>query len=110
VVYPGTHDNNTIRGWFENEAPPEEKERLSRYLGRELDAENISWDVVRMAMMSVANTAVITMQDLLGLGQEARMNKPGLAQGNWGWRLLPGQADSSLARRIAEMVEIYGRV
>jgi 4-alpha-glucanotransferase len=110
VVYPGTHDNNTIRGWFENEALPEEKERLSRYLGRELDAENISWDVVRMAMMSVANTAVITMQDLLGLGQDARMNKPGLGQGNWEWRLPPGQADSSLARRIAEMVEIYGRV
>ncbi len=110
VVYPGTHDNNTVRGWFENDAGPEEKERLSAYMGRELTPENVSSEMVRMAMSSVGNTVVITMQDLLGLGQEARMNKPGVARGNWSWRVTAEQLNSGLARNLGEMTAMYGRL
>jgi 4-alpha-glucanotransferase len=109
IVYPGTHDNNTIRGWFDEDATPEDKEALALYLGRRFDVESIHWDVIRMAMMSVADAAIVTMQDFLGLGKKARMNTPGQADGNWEWRLPPGRASASLARRIAGLVETYGR-
>ncbi len=109
LVYPGTHDNNTARGWFEREAAPDMKERLASYLGRPLSPETISLEMVRMAMMSVANTSLCTMQDVLGLGEEARMNKPGQAQGNWEWRMAPGAADRPLAEALARMTETYGR-
>ena len=109
IVYPGTHDNNTVKGWFENEAAPEEKERLFQYLGREVSNEDISWEFIRMAMMSVANLSVTSMQDLLSLGEEARMNRPATTQGNWQWRLLPGQLSSQLSEKLRQMTEIYGR-
>jgi 4-alpha-glucanotransferase len=109
VVYTGTHDNNTSRGWFEKEAKPEEKRRLARYLGREIAAKEVHWELVRLAMMSVANTAIIPMQDILGLGEQSRMNRPAKKDGNWKWRLLPDQLTPSLAERLLEMTEIYGR-
>ncbi|MDY7031151.1 MAG: 4-alpha-glucanotransferase [Thermodesulfobacteriota bacterium] len=109
IVYPGTHDNNTVKGWFENEAAPEEKERLFQYLGREVSNEDISWEFIRMAMMSVANLAVTSMQDILNLGEEARMNRPATTQGNWQWRLLPGQLSIQLSKKLRQMTEIYGR-
>lgn len=107
VVYTGTHDNNTARGWFEHEAKPEDRERLNKYLGREIRAEDVSLELMRMAMMSVADTAILPMQDVLGLGEEARMNRPGLTSGNYEWRLLPEQL--KLDARLREMVEIYNR-
>ena len=110
VVYTGTHDNNTARGWFEKEAKPEEKRRLALYLGREITGEEIHWELVRLAMMSVANTAIVPMQDILGLGEESRMNLPAKRDGNWKWRLLPDQLTPSLAEKLLEMTEIYGRV
>ena len=110
VVYTGTHDNNTARGWFEKEAKPEEKRRLALYLGREITEEEIHWELVRLAMMSVANTAIIPMQDILGLGGQSRMNRPAKKDGNWKWRLLPAQLTPSLAEKLLEMTEIYGRV
>jgi 4-alpha-glucanotransferase len=91
IVYTGTHDNNTIRGWFENEATPEDRNRLFRYFGREIRPEECHRELHRLAMMSVANTVIIPVQDLLGLGEEAKMNRPSVAQGNWEWRLLPDQ-------------------
>jgi 4-alpha-glucanotransferase len=109
VVYTGTHDNNTARGWFEKEAKPEEKKRLALYLGREITREEIHWELVRLAMMSVANTAIIPMQDILGLGGQSRMNRPAKKDGNWKWRLLPDQLTPSLAEKLLEMTEIYGR-
>ncbi len=110
IVYTGTHDNNTVRGWFENEASPEQRERVFRYLGRDISAEEAHLEFVRMAMMSVANTAIFPMQDVLGLGEEARMNRPARREGNWLWRLLPEQIDSMLARHLRDMAEIYGRI
>jgi len=109
VVYTGTHDNNTAQGWFEEEASPEEKSRLLSYLGREVDQAEIHWELIRLAMMSVARTAILPMQDLLGLGQEARMNRPAKRKGNWRWRLKAEELSPVLADRLAEMTKIYGR-
>lgn len=107
IIYTGTHDNNTARGWFEHEAKPEDRRRLSRYIGHEITAENISWELVRLAMMSVANTAILPMQDILGLGEDARMNHPSTTEGNYRWRLLPEQMN--LKGDLKELTELYGR-
>jgi 4-alpha-glucanotransferase len=109
LVYTGTHDNNTVRGWFEREAKPEDKRRLFSYLGREIPADQIHWEMIRLALMSVANIAVFPVQDLLGLGEEARMNRPSVSGGNWEWRVSPDALTPALARRVREMTEIYGR-
>ena len=109
VLYTGTHDNNTVRGWFEEEATPGEKRRMFHYLGREVPVEELHWELIRLAMMSVTNIVIFPMQDILGLGGESRMNRPATAEGNWQWRLLPEQLTNPLAERLLEMTEIYGR-
>ena len=109
LVYTGTHDNNTVRGWFEKEATPEEKKRFFRYVGREVPVEEVHWEMIRLAMMSVANTVIVPMQDILGLGEEARMNRPSIAHGNWEWRLLPEQLNPSVGQRLLDMAKTYGR-
>jgi 4-alpha-glucanotransferase len=109
LVYTGTHDNNTVRGWFEGEASSEDKKRLFRYLGREVPVEEIHWALIRLAMMSVARWVILPVQDVLGLGAEARMNRPSIARGNWEWRLLPGQITSSVSETLLEITETYGR-
>jgi len=109
VVYTGTHDNNTIRGWIQKEISPEELRRLYAYLGHEPGEHRLHWELIRLAMMSVAETVIIPLQDLLGLGEEARMNRPSTTHGNWGWRVLPQQLTHRLAVRLAEMTTLYGR-
>jgi len=109
VVYTGTHDNNTIKGWFEREAGKDVKRRLSGYLGEKVTRGNVHWKTIRLAMMSVADGAVIPMQDLLGLGSDARMNRPGSARGNWKWRVTSGELDSAPAEALREMTIMYGR-
>jgi 4-alpha-glucanotransferase len=109
LVYTGTHDNNTVRGWFEGEASPEDKRRLFRYLGSEVAVEEIHWALIRLAMMSVAKWVILPMQDVLGLGGEARMNRPSIAHGNWEWRLLPGQITPLVSEKLIEVTETYGR-
>ena len=109
-VYTGTHDNNTVRGWFEREARKNEKERLYAYLGRRVPAGRIHEAMIRMAMMSVASTAIIPMQDVLGLGEEARMNKPAGRGGWWRWRMPPGQPDRRLERWLLGLTDTYGRL
>ena len=109
ALYTGTHDNNTVRGWFKNEATPEDRKRVLEYLGREAPLEEPNWEFIRLAMMSVANMAIFPMQDILGLGEEARMNKPGTTAGNWEWRLLPDLLTPGLAERLAKMTDLYGR-
>jgi 4-alpha-glucanotransferase len=74
VAYTGTHDNNTIRAWFQEETSPEDRSRIFRYLGREVDPEELPREFIRLLMRSAADTIVLPMQDLLGLGAEARMN------------------------------------
>ena len=109
VAFTGTHDNNTIKGWFEREATPEEKMNLRRYLGREVSMDDLPWELIRLVMMSVANTAIFPMQDVLGMGAEARMNHPSTQEGNWEWRLLPDQVTPALTSRLRDLTEIYGR-
>lgn len=110
LIYTGTHDNNTIRGWFDEEASKETKARLFHYLGRKVKKEVIHWEFIRMALSSVADLAIIPMQDVLGLKSDAKMNKPGTANGNWKWRLQPDQITEALIQKLRAMTEIYGRV
>lgn len=110
IVYTGTHDNNTTRGWFEQEVRGQRRKRLFDYLGRKISATDISWELMRLAMASVAKVAIVPMQDVLGLGPEARMNFPAKTQGNWMWRLRPGLTDARLATRLRKLTETYGRV
>lgn len=109
VLYTGTHDNNTVRGWFEDEARPEDRARLFRYLGREIPAADAPGEFIRMGMMSVAKMFIMPMQDLLGLGAEGRMNTPSAALDNWEWRLVPGQVTPLLAENLRRLTETYGR-
>lgn len=109
VVYTGTHDNNTVRGWFSEEVGENEKERLFRYLGHSVDESRIHWEFIRLAMMSVARTAIISMQDVLGLGGEARMNHPSITYGNWEWRFAPEQLAPETAQELAEIAGLSGR-
>ena len=109
VAYTGTHDNNTIKGWFEKEATPEEKGRLFRYLGGKVSAEQLHWELIRLLMMSVAKTVIFPMQDVLGLGAEARMNQPSTLERNWQWRLSPDLLTTDLTEELRRMTETYGR-
>ena len=109
IVYTGTHDNNTVRGWFEGEASQREKQMLFAYLGKRTTARNVHEAFIGMAMRSVANTAIIPMQDVLGLSGKARMNRPASVGGNWRWRLMPGQLKQSVAARLRAMTLLSGR-
>jgi 4-alpha-glucanotransferase len=109
VVYTGTHDNNTVRGWFENEAGRDQRRRLFRYLGKRIRAGEVHQTFMRLAMMSVADTVIIPMQDVLGLGEEARMNRPSTRTGNWQWRLGRGQLKSGIAKELRMLASTYGR-
>lgn len=107
VVYTGTHDVDTVMGWFQDESKQEDKKSFFGYLGREIDQE-ANWEFIKLAMMSVALTAIIPMQDVLGLGKESRMNTPGTVEGNWQWRF-PGMDLGEYASRLARMTVSYGR-
>lgn len=110
AVYTGTHDNNTTRGWFARELDEAGRARLSAYAGREVREDQVADVLIRMALGSVARLCVIPMQDYLGLGDEGRMNMPGVAGGNWGWRAQDGAMTASLAGRMRELACIYGRI
>lgn len=109
VVYTGTHDNTTARGWFETEALPAERKRLAAVIGCRPAAASFSWHLIRLAMLSRARLAVIPAQDLLGLGSRARINTPGRVEGNWRWRMTPAQSASLPAARLLELACISGR-
>jgi 4-alpha-glucanotransferase len=109
VVYTGTHDTNTVRGWFRTEAGIQERARLATYLGKTSSEETVHQDLLHLAMMSVANTVIIPMQDILGLGEGARMNLPGSRSGNWEWRILPGQLEARSFKDIEALTWSSGR-
>jgi 4-alpha-glucanotransferase len=108
VIYTGTHDNNTTLGWYYNDSPAYEQKRLNQYIGSN-GAQGIAWDIIRLALSSVANQAIIPLQDILNLGADARMNTPGKAEGNWGWRYRPDALNSEYSIRLRDLVMIYGR-
>ncbi len=106
VAYTGTHDNDTIRGWYET-APESERDFCRRYL--RCDGSDISWDMISAVWSSVAVWAIAPLQDLLSLGSEARMNFPGSMEENWSWRVPEEQLSDELAARMQETNQIYGR-
>jgi 4-alpha-glucanotransferase len=109
VVYTGTHDNNTTRGWFRQEMSASDKAQLSEYLGRSMDENDVHCHLIREAMVSVANTCIVPLQDYLGLDEAARMNLPATAHGNWGWRFRRQDLTPDLAPRISRLTRMYGR-
>jgi 4-alpha-glucanotransferase len=106
VVYTGTHDNDTTLGWWAG-ASEHERAYARAYLAS--DGHEIHWDLIRAACASVADSAIVPLQDVLGLGTTSRMNLPGQAKGNWGWRFAPDQLDGGHAQRLAALCRIYGR-
>ncbi|MEP7273867.1 MAG: 4-alpha-glucanotransferase [Acidobacteriota bacterium] len=117
VVYTGTHDNDTTVGWFNSVGAgdstrsarevDEERRFVLNYLGT--DGTEINWDLTRLALGSVARTAIVPLQDVLGLGSEARMNVPARESGNWAWRYTAKELTAARRRRLAELTETYGR-
>lgn len=106
VVYTGTHNNDTTRSWFDT-APDAMRERALDYLG--LPGEAMPMPLIRAALASVAVLAVLPLQDVLGLDGTGRMNTPGTVEGNWAWRLVPGQLTPERAGRLRALVDLYGR-
>jgi 4-alpha-glucanotransferase len=102
VVYTGTHDTDTARGWWDGL-----DEKARRATG--LSPADPAWSLLELALSSPANLAILPAQDVLGLGSEARMNTPGVTAGNWGWRLEEGQLTPALARRLRRATEAAGR-
>ena len=117
VVYTGTHDNDTTVGWFSTSGAGDstrsgdevskEREFVLKYLGT--DGHEINWDLIRVALASVARVAIIPMQDVLGLGSDARMNVPARETGNWSWRFQSEQLTPEIRSRLAELTKVYGR-
>jgi 4-alpha-glucanotransferase len=117
VVYTGTHDNDTTLGWWQSTAGGDstrteaevarEKDFALRYLAA--DGHEMNWTLIRAALASVADTALIPLQDVLSLGSEARMNLPGRASGNWSFRFRWDQLTPAMVARVRELVDLYQR-
>ena len=106
VVYTGTHDNDTTVGWWRSRSD-KEQDFVRRYLN--ISGDDIHWDLIRTALASVADTAIIPLQDILGLGDEARMNRPGRTDGNWVWRYRENDLTSAMAERLHDLSTLYSR-
>lgn len=106
ICYTGTHDNNTTLGWYQA-APEYARDKVRRYMNT--DASSISWDFIRICLGSIARYAIFPLQDVLKLGEEARMNLPGVAHGNWAWRYPEGSLNSGMAQGLRQMTELFGR-
>lgn len=110
VVYTGTHDNNTTRGWFEKDLAETEKQNLQKYLGvNKITSGNVAAALIRLAYSSVSRIAIIPAQDILGLDARARINAPATVQNNWVWRMLPGAFTSDHEQWLRSQVEVFGR-
>ncbi|MDO5411330.1 MAG: 4-alpha-glucanotransferase [Lachnospiraceae bacterium] len=109
VVYTGTHDNETLAGWYQN-ISDEERAMVRRYLHNDhTPDEELNWEIIYLVMQSVARMCIIPIQDYLGYGNEARMNQPSTLGKNWKWRLLPGEITDELLAKIEDVTELYGR-
>ena len=107
VVYTGTHDNDTTLGWYQK-ASDADKAYVNNYMHTKGDSD-IVWDFIRTAWASVSNIALVPMQDLFSLDSSARMNTPGVAAGNWGWRYTEEALTDELANKLRSLTELYGR-
>lgn len=112
AVYVGTHDNDTAIGWWENDASDSEKSAIARYLGFNSpnQIQEINWTLLRLAYASIADLAIVQLQDVMGLGHESRMNDPSTPAGNWRWRYTRSdQLSEELAQRLLECTRTYSR-
>ena len=107
IVYTGTHDNDTTVGLYRS-LPDADRLQFAKYLGRPVD--DPAWALIHMAMASVADCAIVPMQDVLSLGNEARMNLPGAASGNWAWRFSQDVLTEGVANRLADLAATFGRM
>jgi 4-alpha-glucanotransferase len=111
LVYTGTHDNDTTVGWWKR-IDEDERKMLVKYSGYHAadEIKDINWLLIRIALSTVANQAIVPLQDILGLDNTARMNTPGTATGNWGWRY--GSSDllnKELQERLLSLTQLYSR-
>lgn len=106
VVYTATHDNDTTLGWWQTTSEPI-RDHVRRYLA--VSGHDVVWDLIRACFASVADLAIVPLQDVLCLDQGSRMNTPGLAEGNWGWRVRVQAFNAPLASRLRQMAALYGR-
>jgi 4-alpha-glucanotransferase len=109
VLLTGTHDNNTTRGWFKEEADKATRKNLRRYIGQKVTAADVPRVLARLAYASVANTVILPMQDVLGLPATARMNTPSEVGANWKWRMRHGAFSQKKIKRLKKWVDCYGR-
>jgi len=109
VVYTGTHDNDTVRGWFKERATEEEKNNFYAYVGRKVPESQISQEMMRLAFSSVSSIAILPFCDILDMGNEARINNPGHAHGNWLWRFRWDDVTSKHWRQLRRLTVTYGR-
>jgi len=108
VMYTGTHDNDTVRGWWNSGAAEHERRNAEAYLGRSNDG--IHWAFIRAAVCSPASLSIVPLQDVFGLGSDARMNTPSLDNGNWRWRFEQSQLKDEFAAKLAQLAELSDRV
>lgn len=109
IVYTGTHDNNTTLGWYRTEADDEMKKRIGTYLGKSFNENEIQKELSRLAYSSVAKIVILPMQDILGLDENARMNKPSSGDNNWNWRLTPEQLSGDTEHQLKEWTFLFDR-
>lgn len=109
IVYTGTHDNNTTRGWFTTEADEQARLALETYVGRPVSAAEINIILARMAYASVARIAILPVQDILNMDERGRMNTPSSGENNWAWRLVPGQLNGIALENLKKWTVLYNR-
>jgi 4-alpha-glucanotransferase len=110
IVYTGTHDNNTTRGWFKRETTAAMRRQIAAYLGRSVTQQTIVQEMIRLALSSPARLCVFPMQDVLGLDAAARMNTPAKPTGNWQWRMAPESLEKTTAGRLRDRIALYDRL
>lgn len=109
VVYTGTHDNNTIIGWYQEEMSKHEKRNLTKYLEKKVNGKTVHWNLIELAFQSRADLAMVPMQDVLGLGSSARMNKPATMVENWNWRLSSRALKGRCIKKLADLTKKTNR-
>ena len=109
IIYTGTHDNNTTRGWFRKEADDQIRANIEKYTGIAVNESNIHLTLGRLAYASAGKLVILPMQDIIGLNEEGRMNTPASTEKNWTWRLKSKQLKKKYARRLRQWVELFNR-
>jgi 4-alpha-glucanotransferase len=110
ILYTGTHDNNTTNGWFYgSEIDDNTRKYVLEYLGID-DYSDFHWKLIRQAYRSIADVVIVPAQDILGFGEEFRMNRPGTTEGNWRWKLVGGRITEDIVGRLRRMGHIYDRI